>query len=245
MSRRVRTPIKWGIVLVLALGLPACAAPAGTTVTSAPIETPPATETSAATMEATTEATTEATPEATTEATMETTAEATTEAPETVEVTGTAEVAGTPEITGTAETMPGTGETLKYAETADLGTFLVDSEGMTLYVFNNDTPGTSNCAGTCITNWPPLTVTEGTVPTLPSDITGTLDVITRPDDGMQVTYNDMPLYYYAQDTQPGDTNGQGLNDVWFVVPVTPTMTMTDTGTMTDTMTGTVTVTATP
>ncbi|MCL5998800.1 MAG: hypothetical protein M1546_22490 [Chloroflexi bacterium] len=53
------------------------------------------------------------------------------------------------------------------------------------------------------------------------------------------------MYYYAQDTQPGDTNGQGLNDLWFVVPVTPTMTMTDTGTMTDTMTGTVTVTPTP
>ncbi|MCL5998799.1 MAG: hypothetical protein M1546_22485 [Chloroflexi bacterium] len=204
MLRRVRTritwnpirwgPIRWGVVLILALVLPACGAPAGTTVTTAPIETPLPAETSAATMEATTEATMEvttegtmeATTEATAEGTMEATTEATTETAETVEVTGTAEVAGTPEITGTAETMPGTGETLKYAETADLGTILVDSAGMTLYTFKNDTPGTSNCTGTCITNWPPLTVTEGTVPTLPSDITGTLDVITRPDDGMQV-----------------------------------------------------------
>ena len=40
----------------------------------------------------------------------------------------------------------------------------------------------------------------------------------RPDDGSeQATYNDWPLYHYAGDAEPGDTNGQGVNDVWFVV----------------------------
>jgi hypothetical protein len=29
--------------------------------------------------------------------------------------------------------------------------------------------------------------------------------------------NNMPLYRYAPDAAPGDTNGQGVNDVWFVV----------------------------
>jgi hypothetical protein len=29
----------------------------------------------------------------------------------------------------------------------------------------------------------------------------------------------MPLYYWVGDAQPGDTNGQGVNEVWYVVSV--------------------------
>jgi predicted lipoprotein with Yx(FWY)xxD motif len=37
-------------------------------------------------------------------------------------------------------------------------------------------------------------------------------------DGTQiVTYNGMPLYYWAGDTKPGDATGQGVNTVWYVV----------------------------
>jgi hypothetical protein len=32
-----------------------------------------------------------------------------------------------------------------------------------------------------------------------------------------VTYDGWPLYYFAQDAAPGDVNGQGLNDKWYVV----------------------------
>lgn len=32
-----------------------------------------------------------------------------------------------------------------------------------------------------------------------------------------ISYNDWPLYYYAEDSEPGDTNGQGIGDIWFVV----------------------------
>ena len=44
-----------------------------------------------------------------------------------------------------------------------------------------------------------------------------LDSIRREDGYLQVTYNGSPLYYFAPDETPGDTLGQGVGDVWFVV----------------------------
>jgi predicted lipoprotein with Yx(FWY)xxD motif len=69
-----------------------------------------------------------------------------------------------------------------------------------------------------------LTVTEGMEPTAAPGITGTLSYITRDDGALQVTYEDRPLYYFINDAAPGDLNGEGVNDVWYLVPVTITMT---------------------
>jgi hypothetical protein len=52
---------------------------------------------------------------------------------------------------------------------------------------------------------------------LPPGISGTLSAIDRTDGSQQMTYNDIPLYYYAADTKPGDTTGQDVGDVWYVV----------------------------
>jgi predicted lipoprotein with Yx(FWY)xxD motif len=97
-----------------------------------------------------------------------------------------------------------------------LGDILVGKNGMTLYMFANDEPNTVNCEGNCLVNWPPL-VTEGE-PVLGEgvdpDLVGTAEL---PDGQMIVTYNEMPLYYWKDDTQPGDTTGQGVGDVWYVV----------------------------
>lgn len=114
-----------------------------------------------------------------------------------------------------AQDMPAT---VQMGGNDELGPFLVDAQGMTLYLFTNDTPGVSNCSGDCLVNWPPLLVDEGVQPTLAEGIPGRLGVIQRPDDGTyQVVYNDMPLYYWINDAQPGDATGQGVRDVWFVV----------------------------
>jgi predicted lipoprotein with Yx(FWY)xxD motif len=108
--------------------------------------------------------------------------------------------------------------TVQLGSTTDLGSFLVDSQGMTLYLFTKDTPGVSNCSGDCLAKWPALTVPEGETPTLAPGIPGRLGVIQRPDDSTyQVVYNGMPLYYWVNDTQPGDTTGQNVGEVWFVV----------------------------
>ncbi len=105
---------------------------------------------------------------------------------------------------------------LKLSQNSALGSFLTDGQGRTLYVFLKDTMNTSNCNGGCAQTWPPLTaqakpsVGDG----LKADLVGTIQ---RQDGSMQVTYNGHPLYHYAPDQKPGDTNGQGIGGVWFVV----------------------------
>jgi predicted lipoprotein with Yx(FWY)xxD motif/polyisoprenoid-binding protein YceI len=98
-----------------------------------------------------------------------------------------------------------------------LGRFLTGVDGMTLYRFNPDEPGLSNCYDQCAVNWPPLLVQAGEVPVAGFGVTGELGVTERQDETLQVTYDGMPLYYWIDDAAPGDTTGQGVNDVWFVV----------------------------
>lgn len=98
----------------------------------------------------------------------------------------------------------------------DLGDVLVDDEGMTLYMFDPDEQGPSTCYEDCATNWPPLTV-DGD-PAAGEGVDEALLGTTERDDGsMQVTYDDWPLYHFAGDSASGETNGQGIQDVWWVI----------------------------
>jgi len=89
-----------------------------------------------------------------------------------------------------------------------MGTILVAaSNGHTVYTFNSDTPGVSNCNGGCAGTWPPLTVASGQTPTGGPGVTGALATITRADGSLQVTYKGLPLYFFHSDSKPGDTKG--------------------------------------
>ncbi len=101
-------------------------------------------------------------------------------------------------------------------ETADsgLGTILVDGAGMTLYLFTNDSPGVSTCEGACLEAWPPVLGQPSAGTGADDSRLGTLE---RSDGTTQVTYNGWPLYRWAQDNAPGDTTGQGVNGIWWVV----------------------------
>jgi len=106
---------------------------------------------------------------------------------------------------------------LKVAQDPAVGSFLTDAEGKTLYLFTPDaTPGESTCYDDCAKAWPPLAPAEGM--TLPAGVPGKLATIDRTDGTQQVTYNDIPLYYFAKDDEPGDIYGQGLGGKWFIVP---------------------------
>jgi len=108
------------------------------------------------------------------------------------------------------------GVIVSMANDADLGPFLVDESGMSLYMFMNDAPGTSNCYEQCATNWPPL-LTEGEPLAAEGVDAALLGTTEREDGSLQVTYNEWPLYYWAKDANVGDVTGQSVGDVWFVV----------------------------
>lgn len=106
--------------------------------------------------------------------------------------------------------------TVNVVDNPTIGKILVNSQGMTLYLYTKDTPNTSNCYDQCATNWPPLIVT-GT-PTGGADIdSAKLGTTKRTDGTLQVTYNSWPLYTYISDQTPGDTTGQNVGSVWFVI----------------------------
>ncbi len=94
---------------------------------------------------------------------------------------------------------------------------LTDSAGNTLYIFDNDEAGVSNCTGSCTDIWPPLIVNGDA--TAGDGVDGTPAMITRDDGTTQVTYNDQPLYFYANDEVPGDRNGDDVGGVWHIVEV--------------------------
>jgi predicted lipoprotein with Yx(FWY)xxD motif len=96
----------------------------------------------------------------------------------------------------------------------DVGPYLTDAKGITLYTRNLDSLGGSTCNGPCATIWLPFAPPAGGL-TLPTDATGVPGVITRDDGNKQATYNGMPLYYYTGDFAPGDTNGQALSTIWY------------------------------
>lgn len=106
--------------------------------------------------------------------------------------------------------------TLSTAEDPELGPYLADGEGMSLYLFTNDEPGTSNCYDNCAVNWPPLLL-EGDLSLgegLDENLVGTTE---RNGGSLQVTYNEWPLYYFIQDSSPGDIKGQGVGEVWYLI----------------------------
>lgn len=105
---------------------------------------------------------------------------------------------------------------LNLAEDSEFGTILADRSGRILYLYDPDGPGVSNCAGGCALAWPPFLTAR-----TPIDIggvdTGRLGTTLRADGYTQVTIDGIPLYYFANDVAPGDTLGQTLGGVWWVL----------------------------
>jgi predicted lipoprotein with Yx(FWY)xxD motif len=121
--------------------------------------------------------------------------------------------AATPAAPETTAAQEASGATVAVASSS-LGQILVDAEGRTLYAFTKDKGDQSACSGECATSWPALTgpATAGT-----GAQAALLSTSTQANGTSQVTYDGRPLYHFAGDAKPGDTNGQAVGNVWFVL----------------------------
>jgi predicted lipoprotein with Yx(FWY)xxD motif len=110
--------------------------------------------------------------------------------------------------------------TVNLATNNTLGSYLANQTGFTLYYFMNDAPGngTSTCTGKCSEFWPPFYAENISVPQgfNASDFMNA----NRTDGKEQTAYEGWPLYTYSKDTKAKDINGQGINDLWFVINTT-------------------------
>ncbi|GGJ60001.1 hypothetical protein [Deinococcus roseus] len=95
------------------------------------------------------------------------------------------------------------------------GNVLAGPNNMTLYIFTKDEGTTSNCYDQCATNWPPLLVSHEIQ--LMGTFKSRLGVTTRKDGTLQVTLDGKPVYYWVKDQKAGDTTGQAVGNVWWVI----------------------------
>ena len=105
--------------------------------------------------------------------------------------------------------------TVMIATGKSVGNYLVDGNGNTLYWFAKDSVNTSACSGDCLKAWPAFTADSIVVPSALN--AADFGSITRDDGTAQVTYKSYPLYYWVKDKARGDTTGQNVGKVWFVI----------------------------
>ncbi|OLC27275.1 MAG: hypothetical protein AUG06_04510 [Actinobacteria bacterium 13_1_20CM_2_65_11] len=111
------------------------------------------------------------------------------------------------------------GTTIAVANDAKLGQILIDSAGMTVYLFVADTGSVSTCYTSCAQIWPPV-ATSGAPQAGTGATASLLGTSKRTDGKTQVTYAGHPLYYFVNDKKAGDTTGQGVNGfggLWWVL----------------------------
>jgi predicted lipoprotein with Yx(FWY)xxD motif len=81
---------------------------------------------------------------------------------------------------------------------------------MTLYTFDKDTAGKSNCYDDCVANWPILKASTD------AKASGEWTVVDRTDGTKMWAYDGKPLYTFAKDKKAGDMTGEGVGGVWHV-----------------------------
>ena len=123
---------------------------------------------------------------------------------------------GQPSEQASGDTGGGAAGTVAVAKNHDFGRILVDADGRTLYVFLSDTGSKSTCYTDCASTWPAL-ATDGSPDAGSGVDPSMLGTTERTDGSTQVTFGGRPLYTFSGDSAAGDTNGEGIGNVWYVV----------------------------
>ena len=109
-------------------------------------------------------------------------------------------------------------ETVSIADKPGIGQYLIGANGLALYYFKNDSPGKSVCTGPCAEKWPVYCYKTSEISIAKGLKMSDFGSFFRNEDKLDhLTYKGMPLYQFTGDQNPGDTNGQGVKGVWFVV----------------------------
>jgi predicted lipoprotein with Yx(FWY)xxD motif len=91
---------------------------------------------------------------------------------------------------------------------------LADLAGRSVYTFDKDEAGKSNCSGGCLALWPAFAAKAE------ASAKGEFGII-EANGVRQWSVNGKPLYYFAGDAKPGDRNGDGKGGTWHLVTATP------------------------
>jgi predicted lipoprotein with Yx(FWY)xxD motif len=91
------------------------------------------------------------------------------------------------------------------------GNLLSTNSGMTLYTYDLDGRNRSACYDDCARNWRPFLGNSNSRPS------GSLTLFQRSDGTVQWADSGRPLYTSVQDMGPGQSRGDGYNNVWHVV----------------------------
>ena len=114
---------------------------------------------------------------------------------------------------GSAQAGAPAGTTVATKSISGMGDVVVDSQGRSLYSSDQETTAKLACTTSdCTAIWTPLTVAAGQTPTGPSQLSGMLSTVKRPDGKTQVALNGKPLYTFTFDHAPGDVGGNNQKD---------------------------------
>lgn len=121
---------------------------------------------------------------------------------------------GSDDAKSTDTTIPGA-VVIRTDTDSQLGEIVVTGEGLTLYAYTKDGTDSSSCNDACAASWIPLTGES-------IDVEGNLSesdfkLISRNDGTRQVSFKGHPLYRFGSDKKPAQTNGHGVNAVWYVM----------------------------
>ena len=111
---------------------------------------------------------------------------------------------------GAFQAIAATTEPATMGDTAK-GKAWVDAKGMTLYSFDKDVVGKSNCNDKCAAEWPPLKVADG------SKASGDWTIVKRDDGSKMWAYEGKPLYTFVDDKKAGDVTGDNVDGFHIVM----------------------------
>jgi len=109
---------------------------------------------------------------------------------------------------------------LKSIKVKKYGSVLADRGGYTLYLLSTEANKKIHCTSYCLQYWPPLLISKGEKVSIGAGVKGKVGTVARSSKSLQVTFNGYPVYTFAGDSGPGETNGEKIasfGGTWYML----------------------------